>query len=206
MSHCHNSFQSILTCHQKALIPLCKRQIAAETVFLNCSGLFSAHCTGTVYCVLFSALHDCAVCGVSSAPKAVTVHEQFRKWVHFETMRHFARWCLPGRKPNDITGRHDHLDDIYADQRPKTTNKLSDCCGQSTAIKMPHLCLPGHWWAKKSPFTSVTLMIWRRNICTARVIMMHVTHSNSHQVQWPSTHPLFRGELLDLTYIPSLTF
>lgn len=56
-------------------------------------------------------------CVVSSVPKAVTVHEQFRKWLHFETMRHFARWCLAARKPNDITGRHHDLDDIFADQR-----------------------------------------------------------------------------------------
>ena len=71
-------------------------------VALQCSLLFTARCNCAVYPV------QCSAAKSSYCPRC-----RFRKWLHFKTMRHFARWCLAARKPNDIATHHDDLDDIY---------------------------------------------------------------------------------------------
>ena len=83
-------------------------------------------------------------------------------------MRHFARWCLALRKPNDIALCHDHLDDIFTRKEKENISLVvsihnivengintTECrhwqrvniihCGQSSAIRMPHLCFSRCW-------------------------------------------------------------
>ena len=91
---------------------------AAFTVFLcclcqtlQCRVLFTALC----YCAVYMQSKDLqanVVCLCVVCRKHLLCTSRFRKWLHFETMRHFARWCGPVRKPNDITARNPDLDDV----------------------------------------------------------------------------------------------
>ena len=128
---CHSSLQSTLSCHRKPWYPIVKWRLRQKhsssspvcndqvPTLISAEGVQSVllyqYITISLPCkawllargVFYSSRMVCSTVQVLWGH--LRRMSRFRKWLHFETMRHFARWCLPARKPNDITVLPDDL-------------------------------------------------------------------------------------------------